>query len=268
MATKKKTSSPITDTQQPLSLELRVLVQEGEPWFVGEDAATILGFTHPRNALAVYVDEADKDCMHLDIDGKLQQLLLIDECGLLTLTSNAAPASAYAFQKWFGDVVAPYLNQKRCYSSSQEEALQPEDEERLHNGLYIFYYYRTRAEEHDAPEEDVPDYPTTVDANDEHTGAMTYEPGRSYRGSARIDELGNILFRPFSQASEDSNSMRKFKDGFVDIDGIWSIFRSRRTLKITLTVYNYPKLSMASLKEKILALCNLANNNLPRKTDI
>lgn len=36
--------------------EIRILVINGEPWFVGKDVATILGYAKPLNALAVHVD--------------------------------------------------------------------------------------------------------------------------------------------------------------------------------------------------------------------
>ena len=34
--------------------------EKGEPFFVGKDVATALGYKKPENALAVHVDEEDK----------------------------------------------------------------------------------------------------------------------------------------------------------------------------------------------------------------
>ena len=39
---------------------VRVIEQNGEPWFVGKDVADILGYSNPRKALGDHVDEEDK----------------------------------------------------------------------------------------------------------------------------------------------------------------------------------------------------------------
>lgn len=40
--------------------QVRTLVINGEPWFVGKDVAEILGYSNTRKALADHVDEEDK----------------------------------------------------------------------------------------------------------------------------------------------------------------------------------------------------------------
>ena len=40
--------------------EIRTLVIEGEPWFIGKDVAEILGYGNPSKALIDHVDEEDK----------------------------------------------------------------------------------------------------------------------------------------------------------------------------------------------------------------
>ena len=39
--------------------DVRVVMQDGEPWFVGKDVAEALGYTKARNAMAQHVDEGD-----------------------------------------------------------------------------------------------------------------------------------------------------------------------------------------------------------------
>ena len=36
---------------------IRTIEKDGEPWFVGKDVATILGYAKPLNALATHIDE-------------------------------------------------------------------------------------------------------------------------------------------------------------------------------------------------------------------
>ena len=40
--------------------QVRTVVRDGEPWFVGKDVAKILGYTNPSKALADHVDSEDK----------------------------------------------------------------------------------------------------------------------------------------------------------------------------------------------------------------
>ena len=39
---------------------VRVIEQNGEPWFVGKDVADILGYTNQNEAIQDHVDEEDK----------------------------------------------------------------------------------------------------------------------------------------------------------------------------------------------------------------
>lgn len=40
--------------------EIRTVIIENEPWFVGKDVAVILGYADPNKAIAMHVDEDDK----------------------------------------------------------------------------------------------------------------------------------------------------------------------------------------------------------------
>ena len=39
---------------------IRAIMRDGEPWFVGKDVAMILGYTNPRKAVIDHVDDDDK----------------------------------------------------------------------------------------------------------------------------------------------------------------------------------------------------------------
>lgn len=47
--------------------QVRTLVIDGEPWFVGKDVAEILGYSNTRKALADHVDEEDKGVTKCDV---------------------------------------------------------------------------------------------------------------------------------------------------------------------------------------------------------
>lgn len=46
--------------------EIRTLVINGEPWFVGKDVAVALGYSNPRKALGDHVDDEDKGVTKCD----------------------------------------------------------------------------------------------------------------------------------------------------------------------------------------------------------
>ena len=67
---------------------LRTLTDEnGDPWFVGKDVATILGYTNPRKALIDHVDDEDKtDGVTIrDSIGREQNPTIINKSGMYPL---------------------------------------------------------------------------------------------------------------------------------------------------------------------------------------
>lgn len=54
--------------------EIRTIMIDGEPWFVGKDVAEILGYSNTRKALADHVDEEDKGVTKCDTLGGTQEL--------------------------------------------------------------------------------------------------------------------------------------------------------------------------------------------------
>ena len=45
--------------------KVRTVTIDEEPWFVGKDVATCLGYTNVRNAVPNHVDDEDKLCTQL-----------------------------------------------------------------------------------------------------------------------------------------------------------------------------------------------------------
>ena len=52
--------------------EIRTLEIDGEPYFVGKDVASVLGYSNPRKALIDHVDEEDKGVTNCDTLGGKQ----------------------------------------------------------------------------------------------------------------------------------------------------------------------------------------------------
>ena len=74
--------------------QVRTLVINGEPWFVGKDVAEILGYSNTRKALADHVDEEDKGVTKCDTLGGVQDLTVINESGLYGLILSSKMPNA------------------------------------------------------------------------------------------------------------------------------------------------------------------------------
>ena len=81
--------------------EVRTLVVEGEPWFVGKDVAESLGYAKARNAIATHVDGEDKkDAPIQGTLGGVQEMTIINESGLYSLIFGSKLESAKRFKRW------------------------------------------------------------------------------------------------------------------------------------------------------------------------
>lgn len=99
---------------------VRTLEIEGEPYFVGKDVATVLGYSKPLDALSRHVDEEDS-VIHgvLDNRGCTQQTKLINESGLYSLIILSTLPSARKFKKWITSEVIPSIRKTGGYGIPQ-----------------------------------------------------------------------------------------------------------------------------------------------------
>lgn len=106
--------------------EIRTLLINDEPYFVGKDVADILGYAKSRNAIATHVDEEDKKDAPIqgDLGGK-QQMTIINESGLYSLILKSKLPSAKKFKRWVTSEVLPAIRKHGGYLSPEkiEEAL-------------------------------------------------------------------------------------------------------------------------------------------------
>ena len=62
--------------------EIRIVEQNGEPWFVGKDVADVLGYKDSVNAMKTHVDTEDKLGWQITTSGQRRQVTIINESGL------------------------------------------------------------------------------------------------------------------------------------------------------------------------------------------
>ena len=73
--------------------EIRTLEIDGEPYFVGKDVASILGYKEPRSAVSKKVDEEDKKVNEIDTTRGKQKMTIINENGLYNLLAKSQTLS-------------------------------------------------------------------------------------------------------------------------------------------------------------------------------
>lgn len=89
---------------------VRTATIDGEPYFVGKDVATILGYSNPRDAISKHVDDEDKGVAKCDTLGGRQEILFINESGLYALIFGSKLESAQRFKHWVTSEVLPAIH--------------------------------------------------------------------------------------------------------------------------------------------------------------
>ena len=109
--------------------EIRVLEIENEPWFVGRDIATVLGYINPSKAVRTHVDDEDKGVNEMDTPGGKQKIIVINESGLYSLILNSKLPNAKKFKRWVTNEVLPSIRKHGAYMTEDtiEKALTSPD---------------------------------------------------------------------------------------------------------------------------------------------
>ncbi len=89
----------------------------GEPWFVGKDVATALGYTNSRKAISDHVETEDKGVTKCDTLGGAQDLAIINESGLYALIFGSKLESAKRFKHWVTSEVLPEIRKTGGYQA-------------------------------------------------------------------------------------------------------------------------------------------------------
>lgn len=97
--------------------EVRSLLINSEPWFIGKDVAEILGYSNPRDAISKHVDSEDKNSVAIR-DGITRgnpNQTIINESGLYCLVLSSKLPSAKKFKRWVTSEVLPALRKTGQY---------------------------------------------------------------------------------------------------------------------------------------------------------
>lgn len=111
--------------------EIRTVEVNNEPWFVGKDVASVLGYANTRKALADHIDDEDKlDGVTIrDPIGREQNPVIINESGLYSLILSSKLPTAKKFKHWVTSEVLPTIRKHGAYMTPetlQEAILNPD----------------------------------------------------------------------------------------------------------------------------------------------
>lgn len=109
---------------------------DGEPWLVGKDVATALGYSNPRDALANHVDDEDKATVAIHDGSQNRNMTVINESGLYALVLSSKLPSAKKFRRWVTAEVLPSIRKTGGYNVPKDypsalRALADAEEKRL-----------------------------------------------------------------------------------------------------------------------------------------
>lgn len=108
------------------SNEVRTVLIDDEPYFVGKDVAIILGFKDSNNALKQHIEDVDKIIgrqnttpSFKDKLGRNQYPTLINESGVYDLIFGSTLPSAKKFKRWVTKEVLPSIRRHGMYAKDE-----------------------------------------------------------------------------------------------------------------------------------------------------
>lgn len=102
--------------------KVRTLKVDDEPYFVGKDVASILGYSNTRDALNKHVDSEDKNtvAIHDGITRGNPNQVVINESGLYSLILSSKMPNAKRFKHWVTSEVLPAIRKHGAYMTDQK----------------------------------------------------------------------------------------------------------------------------------------------------
>lgn len=96
-------------------MNVRTVIIDGEPWFVGKDVAVALGYSNTKDALNRHVDDEDKQRSRFTTSGQSREMTVINESGVYSLIFGSKLPSAKQFKRWVKTEVLPSIRKTGGY---------------------------------------------------------------------------------------------------------------------------------------------------------
>jgi prophage antirepressor-like protein len=100
---------------------VRVIMRNGEPWFVASDVCAALDYANPSDAVATHLDDDERMTIangesHSGKRGGSRLMVIINESGLYALVLRSRKPEARKFAKWVTSEVLPSIRKTGSYT--------------------------------------------------------------------------------------------------------------------------------------------------------
>ena len=99
--------------------QVRGILINDEPYFVGKDVAEILGYSNTPKAIRDHVDDEDKLTERIVLSGQNREVIVINESGLYSLILSSKLPNAKKFKRWVTSEVLPHIRKTGSYANNQ-----------------------------------------------------------------------------------------------------------------------------------------------------
>lgn len=99
--------------------QVRTLVVDNEPMFVGKDVADILGYQNGSRDVNTHVEEEDRLKYQIGTSGQSREMTIINESGLYSLVISSKLPTAKEFKHWVTHEVLPSIRKHGAYMTPE-----------------------------------------------------------------------------------------------------------------------------------------------------
>ncbi|MEB8418973.1 phage antirepressor [Enterococcus casseliflavus] len=97
--------------------QVRTILINDEPYFLGKDVANVLGYSNTKDALLRHVDSEDKMGSRITTSGQSREMTIINESGLYSLILKSKLPNARKFKRWVTSEVLPTIRKTGSYTN-------------------------------------------------------------------------------------------------------------------------------------------------------
>lgn len=119
---------------------VRIIMRDGQPWFVAFDVCQALGYANSRKAVADHLDDDERSTVtNSDSRNGGGKLTIINESGLYALVLRSRKPEARKFAKWVTGEVLPSIRKTGRYEKPADPTpkLNLDDAARLDHAFHI-----------------------------------------------------------------------------------------------------------------------------------
>lgn len=180
--------------------QIRTITKDNEVWFVGRDIAEALGYSDTNKAVAMHVDDEDKQLNDKTSSSFGQRgATIINESGLYSLVLSSKLSSAKKFKRWITSEVLPSIRKHGGYltpAKIEEVLLNPDTIIKLATDL---------KEERKISSDNASKIELTIDnVENDKTYFITID-GEQKSYTAKIsDNVSNVLTNIYNQFSKEN----------------------------------------------------------------